>query len=284
MRAIILLTFLAISLANFAQQEPQLTIFWNNFSLFNPAYTGLNYKHYGAISYRNQWTGFNGNPTTLTANYNLKLDSFPLAFGVGYSHDEIGFFKSDKAQLNLSFIKRIKIGKISVGASSVYNQMVVDGTQWITATPDPSLTYTKETQGKVYFNFGAFLKTKKLEVGISSTQLNEPLYDKLGYKSRRHYFLLLAYNFKLSEAFNLKSSLLAKTDAVASAIDVNNRLIYKNKYWMGATVRPGSGVAAIAGIKLFKNYNITYAYEIQTGTFSQFAGSTHEIALSLTLE
>ncbi len=72
------LILLVISLMGFSQQEPQFYMFWNNYSMFNPANTGLHYNHFGNMVYRTQRVGIEKQPITFTGIYGTKHE-FVLA-------------------------------------------------------------------------------------------------------------------------------------------------------------------------------------------------------------
>jgi type IX secretion system PorP/SprF family membrane protein len=202
--------------------------------------------------------GLDKNPITLTANYDFKFDSVPLGIGVGYMHDQLGSMESDRAYLNLSYISNLNFGTISIGASAVYNQMSQDWSHINGIYPnDPLIPTGIVSQSKLNYNVGLFLKTKVFEVGISSSQINEPTYDQIFFTNTRHYFVLVAYNFKLSNLLQLKSSLYAKVGG-SVIFDLNNLITYNNKYWTGHSKIKN---------KFFTNYFKPQIYLVQHKAF-----------------
>lgn len=65
MKKTILFVLLLIVTKVNAQQEPQFTMYWSNYSLYNPAASGIFSKHYVSVSGREQWVGFEGAPKSL---------------------------------------------------------------------------------------------------------------------------------------------------------------------------------------------------------------------------
>lgn len=106
MKRIIPFVFFSITLCQqsvFAQQDPLLTQFWNVSTSYNPANSGLFYKHQAGVNYRNQWQGINGAPNTLLATYNTKIDKYKSGIGFNYMYETIGSLKQHCFDLNYSY-------------------------------------------------------------------------------------------------------------------------------------------------------------------------------------
>src|SRR5687767_4645722 len=64
-----------------AQIDPLYAQYLNNPLLINPAYSGLNNNLNAGVTYRKQWAGFDGSPTTYNVNAHTSL--FDNKMGVG---------------------------------------------------------------------------------------------------------------------------------------------------------------------------------------------------------
>lgn len=253
--------------------------------MYNPGYTGVNYKHYGAINFRNQWVGINGNPITLTGNYEAKLKTLG-GLGIGYMNDRLGSIENNKIYLNYAYHLKLGVGTLGFGISGVYNRSTIDDTKIIYANDASSfIDNQSESQGKFNTNIGVFFKTDLVEVGISTTQLNEPVYDKLNIENVRHYYVMGAYKFKLSELIELKTSTLLKTDPIAPlSVEVNNLVTYKKMYWSGITFRKSESIGIQAGTNILEKYRIGYSYERVINNLAKFTSGSHEFVMALMIK
>lgn len=195
MKALTTILFISLLSGYHAQQETFSSMFWNNYTLFNPAATGLFYKHQANVMYRDQWDKVNGAPRTFTANYNTKLDFLHGGIGANYVHDKIGFTNTDRINLNYSY--HLQLGKEGVLAAGISAGLIHSAT-------DPSLPYSSQKGNAFTMNFGLVYKTERLNIGLSSTNLNEPTIKKLYYSFARHYYLNADYLFELTPHFDLK--------------------------------------------------------------------------------
>src|SRR5689334_14421366 len=86
MRGPLLAAFLLLSLNLFkasAQQDPQFSQYQFAKLYYNPGYAGANDAICGTLLYRNQWTGFGGEPKTMMITGDMPVDV--LHGGVGLS-------------------------------------------------------------------------------------------------------------------------------------------------------------------------------------------------------
>jgi type IX secretion system PorP/SprF family membrane protein len=291
MKRILTFTFLIISILGFSQSEPQFTMFWNNYSMFNPANTGLHYKQYGNIAYRAQWDQVENAPNSFTGLYETKLKSINSAIGVGYFKDIRGLFDNNRAYLNYAYHTKDNIfgGNISYGVSLVYSYLkfnpkyivICDGCE---VQLDPIFPITGMSQGKIHLNFGLNYQRDKLEVGLSSTQINQPYYNDLYFTASRHYFGLVSYQFKLSNQFDFKPSIYFKSDGVAWVAELNSLFTYKKQYWMGLTYRHRDALAFLAGVDIKEKFRVGYSYDYVTGPLGNYTNGSHEFVLAVMIK
>src|ERR1035437_181098 len=134
MRIILLFILSCIIIEVKAQQDPQLTMFWDNYSLINPAATGIFNKHFVSVCGRDQWVGFPGHPVTIYAVYDLKLNPIHGGIGINYTYDALGFQKNHIVNLNYAFhFEIMEKHTISLGISAGFINSSMDGTHWITS-------------------------------------------------------------------------------------------------------------------------------------------------------
>lgn len=255
--------------------------------MFNPANTGLHYKHYGNAVYRSQWDGVENAPNSFTGIYEAKLESINSGVGIGYLHDVIGLGSSKRIYLNYAYHLQLDNSLLSIGGAAVFNRLgFKEG--WVTpdggAVFDPNLP-VGAYDIKLNVNFGITYKRDKLEIGVSSTQINEPFYNDVNFQSTRYYMGMVAYQFELSKNIDLKPRFYIKSDGVASIMEVNTLFTLKNKYWMGLTYRHSDGIGIQAGIDFKEKFRIGYSYDFMTNKIiGQYGSGSHEIVFAILIK
>ncbi len=276
------------------QQEPRSTFFWNNYMHTNPAMTGAVYKHHANVQWRNQWTKINGAPTTLWANYAMKLDSINSGVGVSYEYDVIGLNKSHTAMASYAYHIPIKKMFLSLGVSAGLKTLKFDASKLVFSTPQPQ--YTTRNYNPVFqCDFGIALHSEKWNVGVSVTQLNgAQFYDPdFPYKNRAHFWIFADYAFGLGEKWKLTPRLQSYTDGAELCSTLALLATWKDRLWFGGTASvPVHGgmynVGPMIGYDIAGKFRLGYAYEFWISNHSASASitnnGTHEIILSYQLK
>ena len=132
---------------------------------------------------------------------------------------------------------------------------------------DPSIPNAETSAMTFDAGFGLFYNIpNKMYVGISTLHIPQgELKDvangntatgvgALNYAQSRHYYIMAGYDWDIKgdEMFILKPSILAKTDAASTQLDVNAMLLYNKLVWGGVSYRVQDAVAALAGIDFTK--------------------------------
>lgn len=283
--------FLFGCLNAFAQQEPRSSFFWNNYMHTNPAMTGAHYKHHANAQWRNQWTNANGAPTTLWANYAMRLDSIHHAVGVSYEYDVIGNQKSHTALVTYAYHLPLKNAILSLGASVGINAVNFEY-NWIPpSTPPSSDLGIPSDENMFQADFGVALRGEKWNCGISATQLSSPLYSSNYYSPAIHYWAFGDYTFNLGEKWTFTPRAQVFTDTKKFTAVLAMVANFKERLWFGTTLSTpeldGIGVGPMIGYDIHGKYRIGYTYEYWSrkssfGSIQQ--NGTHEIILSLQLK
>jgi len=301
MKLKLILFFVSITTFGFSQQEPQFTQFWNNYSLFNPANTAVDHFYAINSNYRTRFVDQGEQPQLISVNFEGKMPNLNSGIGGGYIFNKIGFAKSNKIYLTYAYHLKFKNESIlSVGASADFQIMSFNpvwnapqtGTQTVL---DPSLPSTAKDYG-VNINAGVMYKTKKLKLGLSLTQINEILLEKVNFKNTRHLFALASYKFGKGK-FLYTPTISFKSNFQFSSIDFNNMFEYNKKIFLGFTYRHVDVFAFMLGYQFKFNKNqktringmlsktgvdalkLMYSYDINTGPLAPYGFNAHEISL-----
>jgi len=293
--ALALLTFCSA----FAQQDPQFTMNMFNKLAVNPAFAGARNSICASVLVREQWMGFEGNPSTNVFNGDGAFTYKEKQFGAGLTliQDEIGPINSLNVKMSFAYHHRIKQGMLSVGiAPGIFNQSI--SADWRTSegnfdgTEDPSIPNSEAGATQFDLGFGLYYYTRDLYVGVSSTHLNQPEIndspdDNSSYvfNQVRHYYIMAGYNYPVNVGaaeIELQPSLFVKSDAVNTQVDINVNALYNNLFWGGVTYRLEDAVALLAGLYVPKvdGLKVGMAYDYNISDLGDYNDGSLEFLLS----
>lgn len=323
MNKYLLAFFLLFSFRAFTQQKPQYTQYIFNQYLLNPALSGIeNYVDVKA-GYRKQWAGINDAPQTtfvsahwalgdkqlwsnaLTAfpedtgnpmdrNYMQNYMSSPSHHGVGVTAvlDKIGPLK--RLDANVTYAYHLQLSNnfnlsagVAAGLSSIsldINSLVFENVY------EPSLNRAIVNQLRPDLSIGLWLYGSRVFAGVSAQQI---LAQKLSFsgdgvynqgKSVPHFFVTTGYKFFVDEDIAVIPSIMVKyVQPAPVSIDLNAKMAFKDKVWIGGSYRKNDSFSAMAGFNVGKMLNLTYAYDFTTSDLNQVSNGSHEIVLGLLL-
>jgi type IX secretion system PorP/SprF family membrane protein len=312
---------LLLSIQVFAQQKPQYTQYIFNQYLLNPALSGIeNYIDFKG-GYRKQWAGIADAPQTtfVSANWALgnqqlwsnALTSFPEqtgnpmdrnymqnymsspshhGMGVTAVLDKTGPLK--RIDANITYAYHIQLSNnfnlsagVAAGVSSIsldVNALTFD-TQY-----DPALSRALVNQIKPDLSLGLWLYGARVFAGISAQQI---LQQKLSFsadnrysqgKEVPHFFVTAGYKFFVDTEIAVIPSVMVKyVQPAPTSIDLNIKVAFKDKIWLGGSYRKNDSFSALAGFNVGKMVNLTYAYDFTTSELNQVSNGSHEIVLGI---
>lgn len=287
-RGLFLLLSLTLSVEFMAQQDIQMTHFTFDRLSINPGFAGSKAAVCVTGMYRQQWSGFDGAPTTTLLNAHMPLTRAKSGVGLSFISDELGQEKNTIVRGIYSYhLPNIGNGKLGLGIGIGMTRKTL-GNEWIAIDPvanDPSIPINGVTSGVFDLSFGAYYYTPKYYVGLSSTHLTEGELTDMRYTLARHYYLMAGYTHELNATIDIEPSILVKSDAAATTFDLNVRGIYNDLVWFGLTYRLDDAIAPMAGV----NYNFPdnrhsvkfgYSFDVTTSELRNHSNGTHEIMLN----
>jgi type IX secretion system PorP/SprF family membrane protein len=103
-------------------------------------------------------------------------------------------------------------------------------------------------------------------------------------KTVPHYFLTGGFKVFLSDDVTLLPSVLFKViKPVPTTFDINMKLSFQDKLWLGGSYRKDDSFAALVGINLSSFINVGYSYDFTTSGLRTVSSGTHEIVLGILL-
>lgn len=304
-----------------AQQQFQLTQFFQSANTINPAATGIEGFVDLKVGFRQQWSGFDNAPRTyyISAHGSIKSKQgfsyeqnslrisdpsiyqtlkenispkFIHGLGGYVIRDEQGPFNQTASYA--SYASHILLGKslrLSIGVSAGLSNRRWDIDQIRLRIPEDELYNMYLSQGVIenYFdvNAGLMLYNSNFYFGYSAAQLlqNEIQSDESSVgKLNIHHYVMGGYRIAVNERLELLPSVLVRYASPAPAnVDFNIKAMYNQNIWAGVGYRYDNAIVALAGFRLSDFMNIGYSYDFITNDLGAYNSGTHEITLGFML-
>ncbi|QNR87003.1 type IX secretion system membrane protein PorP/SprF [Pedobacter riviphilus] len=322
MKKWLLLLILCANVRLYAQQRPQYTQYLLNSYLLNPALSGIENYTDVKVGYRQQWAGLQDAPKTafVSAHWALgdeylwsnalsfetdgndpRARSYTQNYTASPAHHGVGFIAvSDKAgqltttTFDMSYAYHLQLNNqlnLSLGVAGGISRIAIDINALLFENPqDPALNNAVNARLLPDLSVGAWLYGANFFSGLSVQQI---LPQKLSFsgdkqyqtgKQVQHVFLNSGYKFYLAEDLNITPSLLFKyTPNIPLSVDINVKMGFKDRIWIGAGYRKQDALNMMAGFNISHLFNLSYSYDVTTSTLNQASKGSHEIVLGLLL-
>jgi len=282
---VLILVVVGYNMDVLAQQDPQFSQNMFTKLAVNPAYAGSSGAICGTLLYRNQWTGFGGEPKSFLFTGDALLEDIPLGVGLTVISDQLGFDKNLGIRAAVSYPIDLGSGKLNIGVDGGLYQKSMDGTKFIAnQILDPNIPIANVSASSFDLGAGLYYYSQNLYVGASASHLTE---GSLKYATlpgltttlnlARHYYFQAGYNIELTQSLDLKPSVLAKTDAASTQLDVNAMLMVDKKYWAGLSYRLQDAMVIMIGIEVIPNLKVGYSYDLTLSDIKTYSSGTHEV-------
>lgn len=305
-----------------AQQRPQHTQYFQNNYLLNPAVAGIeNYTDLRS-GYRSQWVGMEGAPATFYTSVQTALNKndrnvrrfkpgkpqssppAPVAnknnrFYVKPHHGIGAIAMMDRSGLlstfsfNLSYAYHLPLTS-SINLSGGVSAGMLK--QWISrkdidviTVDDPFLAGESGNRNKLDVGLGLWLYSRDFYVGVSGMQLVRSMNDVGSDGVPRaelqpHYYTTAGIRFQLTDELTFTPSVMAKMAAEGlSAVDVNAKAVYDERFWAGASYRHNDAVAAMVGIYVNHFIDVSYSHDFTTSDLNRVSSNSHEVVVGIKL-
>jgi len=274
--------------------QVQLTQYFLDGTLYNPAFAGSQEAICANVYGRQQWLGLadvNGNKVSpISGVFNINAPIYAISSGLGLNvvYDKAGFEQTLGVKINYAyrFVFKDESKSLGIGIGVSLTNKSIEFNKLIVEQPaDPLLKINQKESGIIIpdFDFGIlYQQINKIYAGISSTNLLEASTDigNVSYGQKRNFYLTAGYYIKLTgkqkKALYIIPSLLVKSNLVNVQFDLTARMEYNNLFWAGVSYRYQDAVALLAGINL-KGFRIGASYDITTSYLSQVSNGSVEL-------
>ena len=240
----------------------------------NPAYAGNRGVPSIAFTWREQWAGLPGAPSTKSITFDMPTENKKVGFGMQLFDDKyVSVIR--RTGVNLFYNLKIPVsenGVLSLGLKGgFYNDLKlltnVDLGQIVAYDDAYASNFNKTVpiagagmyyqDDHFYAGFSvpdliAFSKTQNYKADLSLYQVNEV-----------HYFFTTGYSFDVNDEVAIKPSTLIKIVSGAPIqADLNTNIWLKNTIAVGASYRTSASVLAMAEYQVNPQFRIGYAYDM----------------------
>ena len=288
MRKIILILLIAfISTLGYGQQLPHYSLYMLNEVIINPAALSKEKDNKLTLMLRDQWSSFEGAPTTQSISYN-HLNHSKYKKGVSILNDRTGPISIINATVSGAFLISVQEkNKLSIGASATVMQYKIDNSQ-ITLEDDGVFDPTSYgvvdkaigsslAIGAYYYNSDYFIGLAVPNIIGSSLNISD---NKNSNKAENHYYLNGGVNVNLANNNKIiPSFMIKKIGALPIQIDLNLRGVYNDFLWAGLSYRTTDAVVVLFGLD-YNQSSFGYSYDITTSSIRIPSAGTHGLLYS----
>jgi type IX secretion system PorP/SprF family membrane protein len=288
MRKILLfVAFVLFAFVSKAQIDPLYAQYLNNPLLLNPAYSGIHNNFNAAASYRKQWAGFDGSPSTFNVNAHSSFNNNKMGLGLIVLSDNVGVNANTEVQATYAYKLDLNGKFLSFGLQAgMINFKSANGDLNPYDPFDPAFAGTFNFT-KPSFGAGAILHSDKYFVGISVPRMLKSTASIGNIETElysQHYYIMGAYNIFLNEHFRLKPSVLLKgVKGAKLSTDLNFALNIDEKYTAGVFTRSFNTYGLLAQMKISDTYRFGYAFEVPSNNSVGSKFTSHEFMIGMNL-
>lgn len=274
-----------------AQQLMTSSLYDMHGNLHNPATAGSAKHTVIGASYRKMWDGIAGGPKTMLAFGSAYLSNAKLGIG-GYVYNDVTG-PTERTGLQAAIAYHIPLdngGSISMGLEGRFQQFAIDKGKLQESLGNDPVLAGQDSRMKGDAGFGLAYTDKKLQVGVSVSQLIQSRLDfYTGNLARteearlyRHYYFHGNYNiYTDGDTKLIPNVLFIYLPNAPVELQGGIRVEHKDIFWWGVAHRLRQSWMVSAGVKVSKKFTIGYCFDIFSTPLSVFdSGSNgHEILL-----
>ncbi|MFZ6014328.1 MAG: type IX secretion system membrane protein PorP/SprF [Bacteroidota bacterium] len=274
-----------------AQIDPLYAQYLNNPLLINPAYTGFNNNLNASVTYRKQWAGFDGSPSTVNASGHTSLFDNKMGLGLIILQDQAGTNKNTEVAATYAYKLDLDEKYISFGLQAGMVSFRNDNSDLNIYDPN-DVTFTgDQTYTKPSFGAGVIFSSQRYFLGLSvprllkaTATLNNATTSTENELYSQHFYMVGSYMIFLNERIRLKPSVLLKgVKGAPLSADLNFALNLDEKYTAGVFTRNFNTYGLLAQLKVGENYRFGYTFEVPSNQSVGARFTTHEFSFGLNL-
>ena len=276
-----------------AQNDIQYSQFIFNKLAINPAYAGnRDALTVGAI-YRNQWTGVEGAPKTVSAYMHAPFMGERNGLGFSLTNDQIGLYNNSFAELSYAYRIPLEKGhRVAIGIKTRFEHNRFNNSQIeVIDTNDGSIPDPADALTSLNFGAGGFYQAPNWYVGVSvplllkTTLYSDQFFGQSEIRDFRSYYLMGGLIVELNDQLLFKpAALISYNPNAPFELDLNASFYLVDAIWIGATYRLGDSVDGVVQYQFSPQLKVGLGFDFTTSELSQFSSGTFEILTEYTFQ
>jgi type IX secretion system PorP/SprF family membrane protein len=276
-----------ISFTGLAQVDPLYAQYTMSPLLINPAYAGLTNTVNASASYRMQWSGMDGSPSTFNGNIHSSVHKNKMGAGLIMLKDQIGNRSHTEVQATYAYRLPLRDKFLSFGLQGGFITYKHNNGTLNPYDPNDPVFGDIPNVTKPSLGAGLILSSDRYFIGLSVPRLlnakntvdniTTSLYNQ-------HFYVLAAYVSHLNEHVKFKPSVLLKgVKGSPLSIDCNLSAIINDTYTAGLFSRNLNTYGVLAQLKFGKGYRFGYAFEMPANNSIGTQFTSHEVCIGLNI-
>ncbi len=272
-------------LLTLAQQDPIQSLYLNNPVLVNPAYAGIYNQASLGMSYRNQWSGIEGTPTTGMFNFHTALNENKTGAGLMVVNDQVGVINTLEVAGMYTYRINFEKAVLSMGLQAGLFNIRHDYQDLLIGDPD-QVFQNQENVLKPNFGAGIMYHTSRFFAGLSVPRLlNLKTSIDAGEAGlyNRHFYALAGGLIDMGPKTVFKPVLFTRYVAGAPVnFDLRADFIYNEFIMAGFLARNFDQFGFTVGLFPANKFRLLYQYEMPLKAFEN-RWNSHEISVGFDL-
>lgn len=269
----------------FAQNDFLVTQYLHNRYAINPAFAGSREGLSLFGSFRKQWQGINGSPSSQLFTAHSPLRKAKMALGlIAYNQK---FLVAGNSGVSLSYAYRMRVSSNTWLSFALAPGVSFRNSDWSSITTiepgdlafssnekvvSPTLGFGTAWYGTRFFagfSIPSFFYNNAFEGEDTKFSLGDATYCLTG-----------GYLFSLGGSWALQPSLFMRYNQQLKDItDINATMIYDNRFLLGLSYRTTKEVAVTASLQVDRRLRVAYSYDYSIGNIGTYNKGSHEISI-----
>jgi type IX secretion system PorP/SprF family membrane protein len=270
-----------------AQVDPLYAQYLNNPLLINPAYSGLNNNFNASLTYRKQWAGFDGAPTTVNASAHSSLFDNKMGVGFYVMQDKAAINKNTDIQATYAYRLDLKDKYLSFGLQAGLINYKSNNGDLNPRDPGAPEFLGTQSYSKPTFGAGVILNSERYLIGLSVPRMLKAKATINGLETdlyQQHFYLTGAYVIFLTDRIRLKPAALLKgVKGAPISTDLNFSANFDEKYTAGIFTRNFNTYGLLAQLRLKDNVRFGYVFEVPTNNSVGARYTSHEFMVGINM-
>ncbi len=272
----------------FAQQDAQYSQYMFNLLAINPASAGNREVLATSLTYRDQWTGIAGSPSTKAFSIQMPLKKKKIGVGAEIISDRLGPENASAVLLSYAYRIRFLKGHLALGLRAGVYDYVFDWSKM--DYKDLNDTYyinnaasrTSKIAGTG--DLGFFYYSRTLYCGLGMTHLNHGKISDFAVndttsRQSTHFFIPVSKAFEVGTTVVNPTMLIKGASKAPSEIDLGCNFLIKDRLWLGFSLRSGYGMVLLTQFQITDKLKVGYSYDYGSNRIGRAGKGSHEIML-----